>query len=64
MVIAIKTFGDYLNYHPHLHILVTDGAFVGTHTFRALHKGAWEQVAELLRVRVLKFFAKQAKGRP
>jgi len=61
VVIAIQTFGDYLNYHPHLHILITDGAFVGTHTFHALHRGDWEQVAELLRVRVLKFFAKQGK---
>ncbi|MGY8693441.1 MAG: transposase, partial [Verrucomicrobiia bacterium] len=47
MVIAIQTFGDYLNYHPHLHILITDGAFVGSHTFHALHRGDWEQVAEL-----------------
>ncbi len=61
VVIAIQTFGDYLNYHPHLHILITDGAFVGTHTFHALHRGDWEQVAELLRARVLKFFAKQGK---
>lgn len=61
VVIAIQTFGDYLNYHPHLHILITDGAFVGTHTLHALHRGDWEQVAELLRVRVLKFFAKQGK---
>ncbi|MGK0240065.1 MAG: hypothetical protein ACI92G_003549 [Candidatus Pelagisphaera sp.] len=47
VVIAIQTFGDYLNYHPHLHILITDGAFVGSHTFHALHRGDWEQVAEL-----------------
>ena len=61
VVIAIQTFGDYLNYHPHLHILITDGAFVGSHTFHALHRGDWEQVAELLRIRVLKFFAKKGK---
>ena len=61
MVIAIQTFGDYLNFHPHLHILITDGAFVGSHTFHALHWGDWEQVAELLRARVLNFFAKKGK---
>jgi len=27
VIIAIQTFGDYLNFHPHLHILITDGAF-------------------------------------
>ena len=25
---AIHTFGDYLDFHPHLHALVTDGLFV------------------------------------
>ena len=26
-VVAIQTFGDFLGFHPHLHILVTDGCF-------------------------------------
>ncbi|MDE0770326.1 MAG: hypothetical protein OSB19_18270 [Opitutaceae bacterium] len=30
-------------------------------TFHALHRGDWEPVAELLRIRVLKFFAKKGK---
>ena len=61
VIIAIQTFGDYLNFHPHLHILITDGAFVGTHTFHALHYTDWQQVAELLRARVIKFFVKKEK---
>jgi hypothetical protein len=24
-VLAIHTFGDYLNFHPHVHMLVSDG---------------------------------------
>jgi endogenous inhibitor of DNA gyrase (YacG/DUF329 family) len=28
-VIAIHTFGDFLGWHPHLHILCTDGCFYG-----------------------------------
>ncbi|MBC2594639.1 transposase [Ruficoccus amylovorans] len=61
MVIAIQTFGDYLNFHPHLHILVTDGAFVGHRTFHALHYLDWEPAAELLRHRLLKRMVKRRK---
>ncbi|MDP2725496.1 MAG: transposase, partial [Syntrophales bacterium] len=28
-VIAMQTFGDFLGYNPHTHILVTDGCFYG-----------------------------------
>jgi hypothetical protein len=39
VVAAIQTFGNHLNFHPHLHMLVTeggrasDGAFHGVHIF-------------------------------
>lgn len=59
VIIAIQTFGDYLNFHPHLHILITDGAFVGNHTFHALPRTDWQRVAELLQARVLKFFVRK-----
>ncbi len=29
-VIAIQTFGDFLGFNPHCHILVTDGCFYGS----------------------------------
>jgi hypothetical protein len=29
-VIAIQTFGDFLGFNPHCHILSTDGCFLGT----------------------------------
>jgi hypothetical protein len=61
VIIAIQTFGDYLNFHPHLHILITDGAFVGNHTFHALPRTDWDRVAELLQARVLKFFVRKEK---
>jgi len=32
-VVSIQTFGDLLSFHPHLHILVTDGAFQGDNEF-------------------------------
>jgi hypothetical protein len=27
MVACVQTFGNFANFHPHLHILVTDGGF-------------------------------------
>ena len=27
-VIALQTFGDFLNFNPHLHIIATDGCFI------------------------------------
>ncbi len=28
-IVAVQTFGDFLGYNPHCHILVTDGCFYG-----------------------------------
>jgi hypothetical protein len=33
-VIAIQTFGDFLGFNPHWHVLVTDGCFYGRGMFR------------------------------
>ena len=33
-VIAIQSFGDFLGFNPHLHILITDGCFYGKGMFR------------------------------
>ena len=33
-VIAIHSFGDFFGWHPHLHILCTDGCFSGSGMFR------------------------------
>jgi len=27
LVMVIQTFGDYLNFHPHIHVLAADGLF-------------------------------------
>jgi 7-keto-8-aminopelargonate synthetase-like enzyme len=34
VVIAIQSFGDFLGFNPHCHILVTDGCFYGNGMFR------------------------------
>ena len=33
-VIVVQTFGDFLGFHPHLHILCSDGCFYGDGIFR------------------------------
>jgi hypothetical protein len=33
-VIAIQSFGDFLGFNPHVHILCTDGCFYGNGMFR------------------------------
>jgi len=33
-VIAIHSFGDFLGWHPHQHVLCTDGCFCGSGMFR------------------------------
>ena len=32
--VAIQTFGDFLGFNPHCHVLVTDGCFYGNGMFR------------------------------
>jgi len=38
IIIAIQTYGDLVNFHPHLHALVTDGAFSPAGWFVAFPK--------------------------
>jgi len=33
-VVAIQTFGGFLGFNPHCHVLITDGCFYGNGTFR------------------------------
>ena len=33
-VIAVQTFGDFLNFNSHLHIIATDGCFDSQDNFR------------------------------
>jgi len=36
LTMAIHTFGEYLDFHPHLHALVADGLFVRSRLFYVL----------------------------
>ncbi len=52
-VAAVHTFGDYLVFHPHLHVLVADGLFAPNGRFHCLLQGAIGPMTELFRHRFL-----------
>ena len=37
-VISVQTFGDFLNFNPHLHIISTDGCFFNDGSFMKLSR--------------------------
>jgi hypothetical protein len=53
IVMAIHTFGEYLDFHPHLHALVADGLFDCEGKFHVMRAGelAGERVGEITRER-------------
>ncbi len=60
IVMAIHTFGEYLDFHPHLHALVADGLFTRSGLFYVLPAASLKPLEELFRARVITFMA--AKG--
>jgi hypothetical protein len=52
----VQTAGELLNFHPHVHVLITDGGFLPDGAFRTL---AWfdsRHVERLFRAEVLRMF--------
>ena len=60
-VIAIHTFGDFLGWHPHLHILCTDGCFYGNGMFRVAPLFEVKHLEEVFRYKVFKMLLKKEK---
>ena len=57
LVMAIHTFGEYLDFHPHLHALVADGLFTRDGRFHVLPEVPLKPLEELFRARMLTFLA-------
>ena len=51
-VIAIQSFGDFLQFHPHLHVLCSDGCFYGEGMFRVAPRFETKQLEEVFRHKV------------
>ena len=54
-VMTIHTFGEYLDFHPHLHALVADGLFARSGLFYVLPDVSLKPLEELFRARVITF---------
>ena len=50
----IATAGEWLNWHPHLHILITDGGFLSDGTFRHMLYWDTDKLEELFRAEVFR----------
>jgi hypothetical protein len=60
-VIAIQTFGDFLGFNPHCHVLVTDGGFYGRGMFRVAPPLDMKKLEAIFRHKVFKMLL--VKGR-
>lgn len=61
LVMAIHTFGDYLNFHPHIHVLAADGLFRDTGMFHVMPEQGLKALEELFRDQVLMFLIHEGR---
>jgi hypothetical protein len=59
--IAVHTFGDFVQFNPHLHLIATDGSFSGNGTFTKAPVPAPKVLQELFRHEVLKMLKAEGK---
>jgi len=60
-VIAIQSFGDFLGFNPHLHILCSDGCFYGEGMFRVAPRFTTKTLEEIFRHKVFKMLLSKGK---
>ena len=60
-VIAIQTFGDFLGFNPHCHILSTDGCFLGTGAFQVAPVIGRKELEDIFRHKVFKMLLSEGK---
>ncbi len=59
--IAVQTYGDFLNFNPHLHAIVSDGCFIESSEFLASPAFHGENLEEAFRYEVFKMLKKEGK---
>ena len=60
-VIAVQSFDDFQNFHPHLHVLATDGCFFKDGAFMVCPPPKPSEIEKLFRHEVLKFLRAEGK---
>ncbi len=61
-VIAVHTFGEFLQFNCHLHIISTDGCFYGDGMFMRSPSPNAKQLEELFRLEIFKMLKKKGKS--
>jgi len=60
-VIAIQSFGDFLGFNPHVHILCIDGCFYGNGMFRVAPHFGTEDLEKIFQHKLLKMLLSKGK---
>jgi len=60
-IIAIQTFGDFLGFNPHLHILCSDGCFYGEGMFRVAPLFELKHLEKIFRHKIFKMLLSKGK---
>ena len=63
-VIAVQTFGDFLGFHPHLHILCSDECFYGDGMFRVSPFFELKHLEDIFKHKVFKMLRAKEKITP
>ncbi len=61
-VIAVQSFGDFQNFHPHLHVLSTDGCFYNDASFMVCSPPDTGALEKLFRYEVFKMLEAEGKN--
>jgi hypothetical protein len=59
--VAVQSFGDFQNFHPHLHVLATDGCFYNDAAFMVCPPPDTEELEKLFRYEVFKMLKVEGK---
>ena len=59
--VAVQSFGDFQNFHPHLHILCTDGCFYNDDAFMVCPPPDTVELEKLFRYEVFKMLKSEGK---
>ena len=60
-VIAVQSFGDFLGFNSHLHVIATDGCFYGNGSFKTCPTPNPKDLEDLFRYEVFKMLKSEGK---
>ena len=59
VIVAVQTFGDRINFHPHLHLLLTEGGVDEAGVFHKIPRIDDVRLAEIFAREVLEFLVRK-----